>query len=166
MSQISRAPLRTTYCVVQIGSRLARFACGMKRNVFASAARDSRGAASGATAASAAVFKKPRRSIPLTMFKPSCLFIGRYACRRPPMRTVPYCGAKRKWSDPRAGGDRGSLQIKRVWPDRKDLSAPESRIATTDTRSWGASPRPQSPPKLASPNLANPDGDHMAYYFD
>src|ERR1700761_9225275 len=63
MSQINREPLRTTYWVVQIGSRLARFACGTKRKTLLSAASDRRGAARAPVAATAAVLRKQRRSI-------------------------------------------------------------------------------------------------------
>src|SRR6516164_2966818 len=52
MSQTSAAALRTTYCVFQIGSKLARSACGTKRSVRADARWDTAGVASAAVAAS------------------------------------------------------------------------------------------------------------------
>src|SRR5215831_8163021 len=65
MSQTSAAPLRTTYWVFQIGSKLARSACGTKRSVRAAARCEIAGVARPlATSAPApAVFKKVRRSI-------------------------------------------------------------------------------------------------------
>src|SRR3954468_17987784 len=45
MSHTSAAPLRTTYCVFQIGSKLARSACGTKRNVRAAARCETAGLA-------------------------------------------------------------------------------------------------------------------------
>src|SRR5580704_2026143 len=53
MSHTSAAPLRTTYCVFQIGSKLARSACGTKRSVRAARRWDMAGAASPAVAAKA-----------------------------------------------------------------------------------------------------------------
>jgi hypothetical protein len=51
MSHTSTEALRTTYCVVQMGSKLARFACGTKRSVRPGPCA-SAGAASRAEAAS------------------------------------------------------------------------------------------------------------------
>src|ERR1700720_164234 len=61
MSQISAAPLRTTYCVFQIGSKLARSACGTKRSVRAAARCEIAGVASPPAASAAAVFRNALR---------------------------------------------------------------------------------------------------------
>src|ERR1700710_3088302 len=79
MSQISREPLRTTYWVVQIGSRLARLACGTKRSTLLSAARDSRGAARAPDAATPAVCSNARRFTPLAILIPSLLLVCSHA---------------------------------------------------------------------------------------
>src|ERR1700719_4110131 len=67
MSQISAAPLRTTYCVFQIGSKLARSACGTKRSARAEARCEIAGVAippAAATApAPAAAVRDARRSM-------------------------------------------------------------------------------------------------------
>src|SRR5215472_7761253 len=62
MSQISAAPLRTTYWVFQIGSKLARSACGTKRSVRAAARCEIAGVASPPAASAAAVFRNALRS--------------------------------------------------------------------------------------------------------
>src|SRR5258708_6223323 len=61
MSQISAAPLRTTYWVFQIGSKLARSACGTKRSVRAAARWEIAGVASPLVASAAAVFRNALR---------------------------------------------------------------------------------------------------------
>src|SRR5262245_44689728 len=74
MSQISAAPLRTTYWVFQIGSKLARSACGTKRSVRAAARWEIAGVANElAVIAPAAVFRNALRS----MASPTRLPVGR-----------------------------------------------------------------------------------------
>src|SRR5262245_22621615 len=67
MSQTSAAPLRTTYCVFQIGSKLARSAWGTNRNVRAAARCEIAGRAIPPAAANApaplSVVRNPLRSI-------------------------------------------------------------------------------------------------------
>src|SRR5215471_11004240 len=63
MSQISMAPLRTTYWVFQIGSKLARSACGTKRSARAAARWEMAGAANALAATAAAAFTNVLRSI-------------------------------------------------------------------------------------------------------
>ena len=91
VSQISSEPLRTTYCVVQIGSRFARLACGTKCKTLLSAARASLGMAKPPAAASdpaVAVFRKSRRciacSVPVQCSLPSPRFGStvHQTCRR------------------------------------------------------------------------------------
>src|SRR5215813_7683478 len=71
MSQISAAPLRTTYWVFQIGSKLARSACGTKRSVRAAARWEIAGVARTEpdviALAPAATFRNVRRSICLSL---------------------------------------------------------------------------------------------------
>src|SRR5262244_3179339 len=71
MSQISAAPLRTTYWVPQIGSKLARSACGTKRSVRAAARCDIAGVASPPAAATAPAaapdFRKALRSMTIVL---------------------------------------------------------------------------------------------------
>src|SRR5277367_5255827 len=71
MSHISAAPLRTTNWLFQIGSKLARSACGTKRNVRAATRCEIAGVgrppAAAVTPAPAAVLKNVRRSM---MFAP------------------------------------------------------------------------------------------------
>ncbi len=72
VSHTSTEALRTTYCVPQIGSKFARFACGTKRSVFAAAPCEMAGVDSPPVAtmapAPAVVFKNVLRS----MTKLSC----------------------------------------------------------------------------------------------
>src|SRR5262247_2910814 len=67
MSHTNAAPLRTTYWVFQIGSKLARSACGTRRNVRAAARCEMAGGARMPPVASApapaAVFRNVRRSM-------------------------------------------------------------------------------------------------------
>src|SRR6185437_4875294 len=66
VSKNNTEALRTTYSVVQIGSRLARLACGTNRSTLFSAARPRRGAASpamDAIAPAAPAFSKPLRVV-------------------------------------------------------------------------------------------------------
>src|SRR6266436_1152146 len=63
MSQISAAPLRTTYWVFQIGSKLARSACGTKRSVRAAARWEIAGVASPPAASAAVAFRNALRSM-------------------------------------------------------------------------------------------------------
>src|SRR6266849_7327601 len=63
MSQISAAPLRTTYWVFQIGSKLARSACGTKRSARAAARWEMAGAAGLLAASTAAAFRNALRSM-------------------------------------------------------------------------------------------------------
>src|SRR5712691_2003793 len=72
MSHTSAAPLRTTYWVFQIGSKLARSACGTKRSVRAAARWEIAGAASALVAiAPAAVFRNALRCMtPPTRLQP------------------------------------------------------------------------------------------------
>src|SRR5712671_3266260 len=84
--------LRTTYCVVQIGSKLARFACGTKRSVLAAAPCEMAGVASPPVAARApapaVTLKNVLRSMkPLSRLThrppkaaPVCHFLRRIAC--------------------------------------------------------------------------------------
>src|SRR5436305_13130529 len=70
MSHTAADALRTTYCVVQMGSKLARFACGTNRSVFAAAFCEIAGVNNPPVVtkapAPALVFKNALRSITLS----------------------------------------------------------------------------------------------------
>src|SRR3954469_6832537 len=75
MSHTAADALRTTYCVVQMGSKLARFACGTNRSVFAAAFCEIAGVNNPPVVtkapAPALVFKNVLRSITLVSLFPS-----------------------------------------------------------------------------------------------
>jgi hypothetical protein len=96
MSHISAAPLRTTNWVFQIGSKLARSACGTKRSVRAAARCEIAGVARPPAAATepAAVFKNVRRSMMFTprnsidRFRYKILLDAKYSRHKAPRQTT------------------------------------------------------------------------------
>src|ERR1700674_4598920 len=94
MSQISAAPLRTTYWVFQIGSKLARSACGTKRNVRAAARCEIAGIERAHVAvrapAPAPVFKNALRSMTIVFL---CAAVPIQCMTPQGLRHLPFWGS-------------------------------------------------------------------------
>src|ERR1700738_3493881 len=112
MSHTSAAPLRTTYCVFQIGSKLARSAWGTKRSVRAARRWDMAGAASPAVAASAPA--------PVADFRNSLRSMLRTPPteRASPGRSIEAIGPSGSLADAPEKGKRSPLDARDVLPPR------------------------------------------------
>src|SRR4051794_12393316 len=79
VSHTIAAALRTTYCVPQIGSKLARLACGTKRSVRAAAPCAIAGAANPPVSASPLAPANPFNTVLRSMFSPDPTCLSSFA---------------------------------------------------------------------------------------